>query len=133
MNVELPKDAKGREIPLDTNVLYDQDGNSREVARFAYTLSRDYDKWDVIFVNGYDRYASEMLLEPPEPPDTWEKLLEDLDRASKSGAVTSHCRYFNATNRCANCPINNVGGCTHKDKRAFGDILNRIRKLRGEG
>lgn len=26
MSVELPKDAEGREIPLDTKVLYDSDG-----------------------------------------------------------------------------------------------------------
>lgn len=25
-NIELPKDAEGREIPLDTQVLYDSDG-----------------------------------------------------------------------------------------------------------
>lgn len=26
MNIELPKDAEGREIPLDTEVLYNEDG-----------------------------------------------------------------------------------------------------------
>lgn len=26
MSIELPKDAEGREIPLDTKVLYDSDG-----------------------------------------------------------------------------------------------------------
>lgn len=28
MNIELPKDAEGREIPLDTEVLYDRCGTS---------------------------------------------------------------------------------------------------------
>lgn len=28
MAIELPKDAEGREIPLDTNVLYDKNGKS---------------------------------------------------------------------------------------------------------
>ena len=130
MSIELLKDAKGREIPLDTKVLYDQDGDPREVARFAYTLSRDYDKWDVIFVNGYDRYASEMLL---EPPDTWEKLEEDVGRAAERDVVPTGCRYFNAANKCNGCPLYGSVNCdVHRDERAFADIIKRIRKLRGE-
>lgn len=130
MNIELPKDAKGREIPLDTNVLYDQDGNSREVARFTYTPSRDCDKWDVIFVNGYDRYASEMLLEPPEPPDTWEKLLEDLDSCSVSTQYAP-CAYFSdSTGSCKKCPANPHEECL---VQMVKHITLRIHKLRGEG
>lgn len=123
-NIELPKDAEGREIPLDTKVLYDQDGNPREVARFAYTLSRDCDKWDVIFVNGYDRYASEMLL---EPPDSWSKLEEDLDGCIEKDEV---CCYYNENGNCRSCPIsgNNPNGCISE---VFKDIKKRIRKLRG--
>lgn len=128
-NIELPKDAKGREIPLDTKVLYDQDGDPREVARFAYTLSRDYDKWDVIFVNGYDRYASEMLLEPPEPPDTWGKLLEDLDSCSVSTQYAP-CAYFSdSTGSCKKCPANPYEECL---VQMVKHITLRIRKLRGE-
>lgn len=119
MSVELPKDAEGREIPLDTNVLYDQDGNPREVARFAYTLLRDCDKWDVIFVNGYDRYTSEMLL---EPPDSWEKLEEDLGRGKDI------CDYYE------DCPAEMDGkSCSECKKAALKNIASRIRKLRGEG
>lgn len=123
-NIELPKDAEGREIPLDTKVLYDQDGNPREVARFAYTLSRDCDKWDVIFVNGYDRYASEMLL---EPPDSWSKLEEDLDGCIEKDEV---CCYYNKNKDCRSCPIsgNNPNGCISE---VFKDVKKRIRNLRG--
>lgn len=118
-NIELPKDAEGREIPLDTNVLYDQDGNPRKVARFAYTLLRDCDKWDVIFVNGYDRYASEMLL---EPHDSWEKLEEDLDKCEDI------CDYYE------NCPTEmDAKSCSECKKAALKNIVSRIRKLRGEG
>lgn len=122
--IELPKDAEGREIPLDTKVLYDQDGNPREVARFAYTLSRDCDKWDVIFVNGYDRYASEMLL---EPPDSWSKLEEDLDGCIEKDEV---CCYYNKNKDCRSCPIsgNNPNGCISE---VFKDVKKRIRNLRG--
>lgn len=65
-------------------------------------------------------------------PDSREKLEEDLRRASELDAVVSCCRYF-AADKCANCPIHgNASGCLHKEERAFGDILDRIRKLRSE-
>ena len=35
MNIELPKDAEGREIPLDTKVLYNSDGDVYEVACYG--------------------------------------------------------------------------------------------------
>lgn len=53
-------------------------------------------------------------------PDSWEKLEEDLGRAAERKDITSQCRYFNNTNRCANCPISKVGGCTHKDNLHSG-------------
>ena len=128
MSIELPKDAKGREIPLDTECLYTYKGEKQDVLSFTYYRRKDI--WeietDMRMVNSIYLYLT--------PPDSWEKLEEDLRRASERNAVTSHCRYFNTTNRCVNCPIHiDDGCCTHKDERAFGDILNRIRKLRGEG
>lgn len=128
MSVELPKDAEGREIPLDTECLYTYKGEKQDV--FSFTYHRRKDIWeietDMRIVNSIYLYLT--------PPDSWERLEEDLRRASERDAVTSQCRYFNTTNRCVNCPIHNgFGGCAHKDERAFGDILNRIRKLRGEG
>lgn len=47
MTVELPKDAEGREIPLDTDALYDKEGKRREVD--WYTFYPDKDRWDVVF------------------------------------------------------------------------------------
>lgn len=128
MSVELPKDAEGREIPLDTECLYTYKGEKQDV--FSFTYHRRKDIWeietDMRIVNSIYLYLT--------PPDSWEKLEEDLNRAAKRDAVTSQCRYFNTTNKCVNCPIHNgFGGCVHKDERAFGDILNRIHKLRGEG
>lgn len=133
MSIELPKDAKGREIPLDTKVLYDADGDQRDVERFAYSVHRDYDNWDVVFANGFDRYASEMYLNPPSPPDSWEKLEEDLSRCTEYDVVNASCRYFNPTNKCSGCPIQaGSGDCFNREAFSFKDILNRIRKLRGE-
>lgn len=130
-NIELPKDVEGREIPLDTNVLYDQDGTPHEVARFAYTLLRDCDKWDVIFVNGYDRYASEMLL---EMPDSWEKLEKDLGIVEDFGGTSyldgPACAYAHSIGKsCGECKLYGGTSCVGK---MCADIASRIRKLRGE-
>lgn len=133
-NIELPKDAEGREIPLDTKILYNEDGKCFKVNRFTYSVVQTMPglKWGVVFMDCRYDYCSSFYLTPPETPDSWEKLEEDLGRAAERKDITSQCRYFNTTNRCANCPISKVGGCTHKDERAFRDILDRIRKLRGE-
>ncbi|RGS26654.1 hypothetical protein DWY03_03135 [Collinsella sp. AF23-2] len=132
-NIELPKDAEGREIPLDTKVLYDSDGIEFFTDKSMYM--RVTDEW--WFFGHFGSSVSTHRIAATRlhltTPDSWEKLEEDLGRAAERSAVTSYCRYFNTTNRCVNCSIHNDDGCcTHKDERAFGDILDRIRKLRGE-
>ena len=106
MAIELPKDAEGRDIPLDTKVLYDADGNRYGVSRFTYSVLRDYDNWDVVFVTGYDRYASETFL---KPPDSWEKLKAVEDYGNSPCIDNPVCRYTNMAYRpCVECP--NCGG-----------------------
>lgn len=134
--IQLPKDAEGREIPLDTKVLYGSGGTARNIVYWVYTVDSDLEKewgncWRAVTDAGRKLDPELMYL---TEPDSWEKLEEDLNRAAKRDGITSQCRYFNTTNKCVNCPIHNdFGGCAHKDARAFEDILNRIRKLRGEG
>lgn len=133
MSVELPKDAEGREIPLDTRRLYNKNGKRKTVLWFEYSPTLKH--WTVVLDEGLNVATSATSVSHfyLTPPDSWEALEEDLSRAAKRDAITSQCRYFNTTDRCVNCPIHNGdGGCTHKDERAFGDILSRIRKLRGE-
>lgn len=38
-DIELPRDAEGREIPLDTKVLYDRYGFKNFVKSFIYVVS----------------------------------------------------------------------------------------------
>jgi hypothetical protein len=132
MNIELPKDAEGREIPLDVDALYDKNGNRVEVFRWNYVRGRN-NNWTFNRLFEFvtvPLYPQDYFL---TPLDSWEKLEEDLGRASKRDAVVSCCRYFTA-DKCANCPIHgNDSCCLHKEELAFGDILDRIRKLRGEG
>lgn len=131
MAVELPKDAEGREIPLDTTTLYTVDGTQCDVSHFTYypKCKIAEQSWHIVFTSGLIKRASRMYL---NPPDSWEKLEEDLSRAAKYDAVVASCRYFTA-DRCADCRMHNGFTCgTRKTERAFADVLERIRKLRGE-
>lgn len=132
MSVELPKDANGCEIPLDTVALYDDDGNVYSVRRFIYTTDFDLgDKW----INSWIAVVDDYKTAKPEQmylttPDSWEKLEEDLDRCIEESDL---CMYYNNQNPdCNNCTIsgNESRGCTSV---ALEDIKKRIRNLRGEG
>lgn len=126
MNIEPPKDIKGREIPLDTEVLYDRYGGKNNVRLFAYFANTD--TWRVKFTGSTSYFAaSDMCL---DGPDSWEKLEEDLSRAAgKTCAGT--CAYFDTDPViCDRCTIGDISAC---DSAAMRDILSRIRKLRGEG
>lgn len=125
--IELPKDAEGREIPLDTALLYGEvSGDEYEVVCFNFSPSMR--KWRVELKRRDDLgiYATENFT--LSPPDSWEKLEEDLDECIESD---DYCRYYSESGICAKCtrPDNDGCGCTTV---IFSDIKKRIRKLRGE-
>lgn len=129
-NIELPKDADGREIPLDTVALYDDDGNVYSIRRFIYTNDFDLnDKWMnswYVVTDNYKTAKSELM--HLTKPDSWEKLEDDLDRCIEESNL---CMYYNQNLDCNNCTIsgNESRGCT---SIALEDIKKRIRMLRGE-
>lgn len=128
MAIELPKDAEGREIPLDTAMLYDEDGNAQKIIRYDYLVLQIIPsrKWNVVTLDHVIHCASDMHL---TPPDSWEKLEGDLDRCIEESDL---CMYYNNQNPdCNKCTIsgNESRGCTSV---ALEDIKRRIRKLRGE-
>lgn len=53
MRIDLPEDAAGREIPLDTEVLYTEDGKRLDVDRFTYSAVQTIPdhKWGVVFMD----------------------------------------------------------------------------------
>lgn len=130
MSIELPKDADGREIPLDTVALYDDSGNVYSIRRFIYTNDFDLnDKWMnswYVVTDDYKTAKSELM--HLTKPDSWEKLEEDLDRCIEESNL---CMYYNQNLDCNNCTIsgNESRGCT---SIALEDIKKRIRMLRGE-
>ena len=130
-NIELPKDAEGREIPLDTKILYNEDGKCFEVNRFTYSVVQTMPglKWGVVFMDCQYDYCSSFYLTSPETPDSWEKLEEDFDRRIEE---SNSCWYFSPCGDCFRCnrPDSDTCGCTAS---VFKDIKRRIRKLRGEG
>lgn len=131
MSVELPKDAEGREIPLDTTVLFDKDGEELCVKRIEFDPFKK--EWDLAVRKDLPsrlivyRRPCVVYLEKPAPPDSWEKLEEDLDRCIKEDCL---CPY-NPSEECSRCvlPIETENHC---NSIALKEIKERIRKLRGE-
>lgn len=125
-NIELPRDAEGREIPLDVDALYDKNGERVEVFRWNYVRGRNSNwtfnrlfEFVTVPLHPQDYYLT--------PPDSWEKLEEDLDRCIKEDCL---CPY-NPSEECSRCvlPIETENHC---NSIALKEINERIRKLRGE-
>jgi hypothetical protein len=133
-NIELPKDAEGREIPLDTEVLYDECGTKVSVKEFlsrtlvesqknSWTIKAQYE--GNFYYNSFKPKNMHLTL-----PDTWEKLEEDLGRGADALNYEA-CAYFGKSAcDCSLCIADKGGTC---ERVAMRDILTRIRKLRGEG
>ena len=131
--IPIPKDHEGREIPLDTLVLYDAEGVEMAVSSYRYEhdvlgLSTG---WSVIRedASGQCRQHSADSLYL-NSPDNWERLEEDL------GKIANHqpevvCSYYDrGIKDCDGCKLENcAGACSH----AFlEDLIARIHGLRGE-
>lgn len=120
-NIELPKDAEGREIPLDTECLYTYKGEKQDVLSFTYYRRKDI--WeietDMRTVNSIYLYLT--------PPDSWKKLEEDLDRCIEADSL---CAY-SPSEECSACILTRDSQC-HRDSLALKAIKERISKLRSE-
>ena len=136
-DVKLPRDAEGREIPLDTKVLYSTDVLEHKVDAFEYS-PRD-GIWRVALDGRFvSLYASDMHLTPQEPPDSWERLVSDLellDAAPTPTPASVACAYWDATRRpCRHHDAEPCSPCSPNHLRCyFGiirDVLRRIKALR---
>lgn len=130
MSVELPKDAEGREIPLDTVVLFRDDGHAYNIVRWSFitdfeTGNAFANSWRAISENGVNLIPESMYL---TMPDSWEQLEKDLGECIEKDEI---CCYYNKGKDCLSCPIsgNNPNGCISE---VFKAIKERIRNLRGE-
>lgn len=124
---ELPKDAEGKSIPLDTEELYTYDGEKQDVLSFAYYRKKD--RWEIetdsLIINSTRLYLTK--------PDTTEQLIEDIKRAQDAcnlnGNIVAACIYSgNIT--CSGCDFF-VGTDTCISKM-LGDIATRVERLCGD-
>lgn len=132
MSAELPRDAEGREIPLDTKVLYGDGGTARNIVYWVFTTDSDLEKewrncWSAVTDAGRKLDPGLMYL---TEPDSWEKLEEDL------GKIANHqtevvCPYYDREIKdCEGCKLEGYDcSCSHAFLK---DVMARIRKLRGE-
>lgn len=128
LGVEPPKDANGKDIPLDTKILYTTNGQVFQVGQFRYSVR--VNRW---FAYGYYEHGLESRVDIVScflltPPDSWDKLLGDLDRAANGMTDGAECRYAdNAGRTCKTCKFDESTECID---HIFGDIARRICALR---
>ena len=127
--ITLPKDAEGKEVPLDTEMLYDEYGNQRRIVKFIYHHDRETSAkgWTVEYDNGVERFVSVMYL---TQPDSWKKLDEDLDKCIFNN---DSCYYFSESGMCCDCTIDSSSIDYKCDSLVFNSIKERIQKLRSKG
>ncbi|GEM_PF-3596952 len=93
--VELPKDADGREVPLDTKELYDANGKKVNITSFAFrcdahgcwsdwkAFSPDARREDGMF------YVDGLYITPPDSLESIARDLEDWADGNISGSAQS--------------------------------------------
>lgn len=128
LGVEPPNDANGEVIPLDTEILYETDGQVFHVLAFRYSTRRR--KW--FASGGYTGDRNGWCIESDKflltAPDSWDKLIGDLRKAADSPCGSVECDYLYPEGEgCENCPAKHE----HCSKYTFTDIANRIEKLMG--
>lgn len=129
--IKLPKDAEGREVPLDTEVMYDANGKKVRITSFTYRCDV-LGLWSQWKVFSPDIRGEKDGMLPADslyliPHDSWEKLEEDLDKCISDN---DSCRYFSKSGMCCDCTINPDSidyGC---NSLVFNSIKERVHKLR---
>ena len=132
--MRLPLDADG--VPIRIGDEMNIDGDAMTV--LGYRLRNDMmllvveDKKMGLFLAPE---SSRVRHFKPEPADSWDRLLGDLDRARNEGHGDGECLY-------ADCASGNCGDCRFDSRQLepqdccidhiFGDIADRIRTLRGK-
>lgn len=136
--IEMPKDATGRTVPLDTKVLYNDRGVEYEVNRFTFGF-------DVITHEGEwtaESYGTgDMVYRLPvnsmhlERPDSLKRLMEDLNRVRDAhdergkNYRDTPCDYDeNRGKFCNDCRLNRHGECTCFEAM-MDDIVSRVNRL----
>lgn len=126
--VPAPRDADGEVVPLDTEVLYREDGGKCKVAYWAY-YPNEKDSWTAVSdVMGTKRACIPKTLHLTSP-DSWEKLEEDVQKVKETGDI---CGYYDKVGKpCNGCPARNIPGVC--SATVLRDALRRSKALAGRG
>lgn len=131
--IKLPKDAEGREVPLDTEVMYDANGKKVRITSFTYRCDV-LGLWAQWKVFSPDIRGEKDGMLPADslyliPHDSWKKLAEDLDRCISDNNL---CRYFSKSGMCCDCTISPDSIDYRCDSFVFNSIKERVHKLRNK-
>lgn len=130
MKLNLPKDAEGKPIPLDTEYLYTYKGKKQDVLRFTYYKKED--RWEIetdsLITNSTFLYLTRH--------DCLEQLADDLDRMVND-SDTAACTYLNRDKcNCYGCKFQKTGwdSSGHKNctKPFLLDVAARVHRLAGD-
>lgn len=132
MSTELPRDAEGRVIPFDTQILYNKNGNERKVYQFTFPQATK--RWMVEL-----KMPCGLTACLPEnywlvPPDSLKRLAEDLNRAANYKKCDCYypspsCAYGNIRGgeSCDNCKFSDfLGTCLGAVLKDVTDRVNRL-------
>ena len=137
--IEMPKDATGRQIPLDTKVLYNDRGVAYEVNRFMFGFdvithegewtAESYGTGDMVYrlpVNSMHR----------ERPDSLKQLAEDLNRVRDAhdergkDSRDTPCDYDRDRGKyCNDCRLHNHESGETCFEAMMDDIVSRVNRL----
>lgn len=132
IEVPAPRDAKGRDVPLNAKVMYDDKGVEYSVCRLVFRNQTEICEagWTVELVTAENKVRQVSLdYMYLEKPDSLKQLLKDLDRAANAKGFAC-CAYAGRSERdCPSCIAADERACTQPIMR---DIAFRIRRLVGE-
>lgn len=125
MAIELPRDANGQIIPLDTTMMYRNDNSQFHVTDFFYEAKPN--RW--FARNGNRCIETSRLYLDTHEKDSLKKLAADIDRTLNhpDGLV---CAYANRKKReCNGCKLSGHLSCL---KAFTSDISSRVHRLAGD-
>ena len=123
---EPPRDANGKVIPLDTEVLYDKYENVFHVVDFRYSPKEREWLASGGFTGPKDSWCLDTNRLLLAPPDSWEKLEEDAMKTTCNYALAP--RYEDGLTTCKGCRFQKNESCHHE---MTIDVFKRAKKLAG--
>ena len=127
-----PVDRNGLHVPLNTRMLYDENGEGKTVLWFRYSPGLNH--WMAELDEGPNAVKSAVAVRNLhlDPVDSWEKLLRDFDEALHQGGHPA-CAYLAARGLCrgdmveaGKCKLSSDNYCV---RVMVSNVRGRIKRL----